>query len=209
MSCRPGGARQVAAVCERGRFDFAILPAGDRRQERDFVAVAALSPTSASSRRSPPPTSSARSRAAPASRRPARSTPLRRWPGLARPGPARRSRPGRAAGEQPDRSRACDAVRRLACRLVIGVGGGAFQPDVATLEVLVLPDRHDLLDALDRVAARRKRVGTVRRGGHDDDARLRRARAARSDGARRRAWIGQALPASSTMRFRARTASGS
>ena len=62
------------------------------------------------------------------------------------------------------------AIRRASSS--VGIGGRAFDPDVAALEVFVLPDRRDLLDALDRIAARGERFGTVRRRGGDDDARL-------------------------------------
>ena len=50
------------------------------------------------------------------------------------------------------------ARERLPSRvLVVGIRRRALDPDVAALEVLVLPDRRDLLDALDRVAAGGKR----------------------------------------------------
>src|SRR5690242_14962942 len=65
---------------------------------------------------------------------------------------------------------------------VVGVGRGPFDPDLAALEQLALPDRRDLLDALDRVAARGKRIGAMRRGGGDHHARL--ADAERSDAMR-------------------------
>src|SRR5688572_1769332 len=39
-----------------------------------------------------------------------------------------------------------------------------------SVEMLVLPDRHNLLHALDGITARRERVGPVRRRGDDDDA---------------------------------------
>ena len=56
-------------------------------------------------------------------------------------------------------------MRRFASGSVLRVGGGALQPDVTAFEMLVLPDRHDLLHPLDGVAARCERVDAVRRGG--------------------------------------------
>ena len=54
--------------------------------------------------------------------------------------------------------------------VVFGIGRRAFDPRVAVFEELVFPDRRDLLDALDRVAARLKSLRAVRRGGDDRDA---------------------------------------
>src|SRR5947207_2545173 len=48
----------------------------------------------------------------------------------------------------------------------------SFVPPPDAGEVLVLPDRRDLLDPFDRVAARGERLGPVRRRGRDRDARL-------------------------------------
>src|SRR5688572_10853537 len=70
----------------------------------------------------------------------------------------------------PLRSRARDPVRRQLCLLVVRVGDGAFQPDFAALEMLVLPDRHNLLHPLDRVPAGGEGVCPVRRCRDDDDA---------------------------------------
>ena len=50
------------------------------------------------------------------------------------------------------------AQQRLLRRLIIGIGRRPFDPDIAPYEMLVLPDRRDLLDPLDRVPAGRKRV---------------------------------------------------
>ena len=47
---------------------------------------------------------------------------------------------------------------------------GSFDPDVAPVEVFVLPDRHDLLDPFNRVAARRERRGAMRRRGRNGHA---------------------------------------
>ncbi len=52
------------------------------------------------------------------------------------------------------------------------MGGGAFYPDVAALEVLVLPDRNDLFDAFDGIAARCKRVSSMRRRCRDGNTRF-------------------------------------
>ena len=68
------------------------------------------------------------------------------------------------------RSRACPPYRFDARRLVVRVGGRTFYPHLATFEELVLPDRHNLLHALDHVAARREGVGPVRACRGDDDA---------------------------------------
>jgi len=57
--------------------------------------------------------------------------------------------------------RACDPARLVARRLVVRIGGGAFEPHVAAFEVFVLPDRNNLLDALDRVTARGEGVGAM------------------------------------------------
>ena len=48
--------------------------------------------------------------------------------------------------------------------VIVRVRGGAFNPDVASLEELALPDRSDLLDAFDRVSAGREGVPPMRRG---------------------------------------------
>ena len=56
--------------------------------------------------------------------------------------------------------------------LIVGIGGRALDPDVAAVEEFVLPDRRDLLDALDRVAARGERVAAMRRRGGDRHARF-------------------------------------
>src|SRR5260370_17062171 len=56
--------------------------------------------------------------------------------------------------------------------LVGRIGRGPFNPDVPALEVLVFPDRRDLLDPLDRIAARREGVGAVRRRGGNPAARF-------------------------------------
>jgi len=52
------------------------------------------------------------------------------------------------------------------------VGRRSLNPHVAALEELALPDRRDLLDPLDRVAARRVGVAAVRGARGDCDARL-------------------------------------
>src|SRR5258705_3537129 len=78
----------------------------------------------------------------------------------------------RAAGRTAARSRACDTLRLRPRALVVGVGGRAFNPDVAAVEKLALPDPRDLLDALDRVAARRLGVAAVLRTHHNRDARV-------------------------------------
>src|SRR5437762_12242946 len=78
----------------------------------------------------------------------------------------------RAAGQTTARSRACDPLRLRPRPLVVRVGGRAFNPDVAAVEKLALPDRRDLLDALDRVAARRVGVAAVRRPYDNRDARV-------------------------------------
>ena len=59
----------------------------------------------------------------------------------------------------------CYALRdRKRPRLFVsGIRGRPLDPHVTAFEVLVLPDRRDLLHALDRVPARSERVGTVRR----------------------------------------------
>src|SRR6266536_1908033 len=45
-------------------------------------------------------------------------------------------------------------------------------PDLAVLEVLLLPDRDGALERIDRVAARLERVAAVRGGDGDEHARL-------------------------------------
>src|SRR5262245_20579009 len=45
-------------------------------------------------------------------------------------------------------------------------------PDLAVLEVFLLPDRYDALERVDCVAARLERVAAVRGGDGDEDARL-------------------------------------
>ena len=69
------------------------------------------------------------------------------------------ARPARAAARTAALSRACPFQRGLPRRVVGRIGRRAFDPGVAVLEELVLPDRRDLLDALDRVAAQLKRLG--------------------------------------------------
>src|SRR5204863_5178836 len=64
------------------------------------------------------------------------------------------------------------AIRLLARRGILRIRRRAFQPDVAAVEMLALPDRHDLLHALDRVAARGERIAAMRRRRRDDDARF-------------------------------------
>ena len=90
------------------------------------------------------------------------------------PGRTSRDEFGRAGDvpqprERAARSRACHPLRFSPRALVVRIGRGALDPDVAALEELALPDRRDLLHALDRVAARRERVGL-------DAASLRRSR---------------------------------
>ena len=61
-------------------------------------------------------------------------------------------------GKQPDGYAHAIRTRVLARRLVVRIRRRALEPDIAAFEVLVFPDRHDLFDALDRVAARRERI---------------------------------------------------
>src|SRR5689334_20432682 len=52
--------------------------------------------------------------------------------------------------------------KRHPTRIVVHrIRRGSFDPNLATLEVLVLPDRRDLFDALDRVSARSERFRAV------------------------------------------------
>ena len=53
---------------------------------------------------------------------------------------------------------------------IVGICSGAFNPDVATVEELALPDRRDLFHALDGIAAGRERVSTVGRCCRNRDA---------------------------------------
>src|SRR5262249_37350847 len=93
---------------------------------------------------------------------------------------ARRNRSGRAAAQTAARSRACAStllgagypVGLLACRLVVRIRRCALEPDVAAVEILPLPDRPDLFDALDRIPGCSERIRPVRRSGGDDDAGL-------------------------------------
>src|SRR4030095_5708861 len=103
--------------------------------------------------RLPPPTSSSRTHAARATRERGRPIPAARWREAALRESARRCPQDRRVPQTGERSRASRAVRLLPPRLVVGIRRCAFQPDVATVEMLALPDRHDLLDALDRVSA--------------------------------------------------------
>ena len=80
---------------------------------------------------------------------------------------------------------------------------------LAALEVLVLPDRRDLLDALDRVAACGERLGPVRRRRGDRDAGLADVQPCRRGGGAPSIASGQRSPISSAMRSKARSASGS
>ena len=45
------------------------------------------------------------------------------------------------------------------CGLIVRIGDSAFDPGFAVFEELVFPDRRDLFDAFDRVAADLKRLG--------------------------------------------------
>ena len=99
-------------------------------------------------------------------------------------------------------------MRGLLRRLVVGIGRRTFDPDVAALEVLVLPDRRDLLDALDRVAARGKRVRAMRRRRRDHDAGLADLEAAGAMVDGQRASTATALRLPSAIRSNAFTASG-
>src|SRR5262245_35366435 len=113
--------------------------------------------------RLPPPTSFSRIRAARATRARGRPIPAGRWREAVLRESARRCPPDRAVAQTAAPSRACCAVRLLTCRLVVRVRRCAFQPDVAAVEMFALPDRHDLLDALDRVSAGGERICPVGR----------------------------------------------
>src|SRR5438046_5911206 len=65
---------------------------------------------------------------------------------------------------------ACDALRLGSRARVVRIGGGSLDPDVSPLEELAFPDRRDLLHPLDGVAAGRKGIRAMRRGGCDCDA---------------------------------------
>ncbi len=77
--------------------------------------------------------------------------------------PTRRRLRDLAAARTIGRSRARNPQCRLSGCGVVRVRGRAFNPDVAALEILVFPDRDDLLHAFNRIAAGRKRVGSMRR----------------------------------------------
>ena len=88
-------------------------------------------------------------------------------------GPNRRARVATSRGSSAtpvmSRSRAnsrplhaCHALRLSPRPLIVGIRRGALDPDVAAFEELALPDRRDLLDALDGVPACGKGVRTVR-----------------------------------------------
>src|SRR5258708_12379622 len=76
----------------------------------------------------------------------------------------------RAAAQTAAPSRACHPLRLPPSPRIVGVGGRPFNPDVAPVEEFTLPDRRDLLHALDRVAARRVGVAAVRRSYDNRDA---------------------------------------
>ena len=150
-----------------------MLAAGHRRQKRDLVAIGhggvharvlcVARARHGCARTAPSPETRAASCCPHAGqRRAARHVALQFA--------ARRRSP--AAAQTGARSRACAPPRFRRARLVVRVGRGAFDPHVAALEVLVLPDRRDLLHPLDRVAARRECVGAVRRRRDDGDAGL-------------------------------------
>ena len=93
-----------------------------------------------------------------------RARATRRRPTL-RPGrrsPFAAGRPARATARTAALSRACPFQRQPPRRLVFGIGRRAFDPRVAVLEELVLPDRRDLFHPLDRVPAGLKGLGAVR-----------------------------------------------
>ena len=64
--------------------------------------------------------------------------------------------------EQPDGHEHARANASCARRVVVRISRGPLDPHFAALEVLVLPDRRDLLDPFDRVARRGKGVGAMR-----------------------------------------------
>src|SRR5690606_39556626 len=92
-------------------------------------------------------------------------------PGARRvPAPPPRRSPG--AARTIGSSRACPSPCLGARFLVVRPRRRALDPDFAAVEVLVLPDRRDLLHALDGVARGGVRLGAMRRRGDDCDARL-------------------------------------
>ena len=75
----------------------------------------------------------------------------------------------RANSRTVTRMRSARLRRRAA---IVGIRRRAFDPHVAAVEVLALPDGRNLLHALDHVAARRVRVAAMRRRRGDRHARL-------------------------------------
>ena len=136
-------------------------------------AISSPSDTSALGRTSPdcaPPRRCGHTAAAPRACGRARSRPLP--PSRA----ARRRAPFRSPRRSPAAART--AAPSPACAFRLGVrprprdSPSHLDPRLAAVEVLVLPDGHDLLHPLDGVAARRERRSAMGRGRDDRDARL-------------------------------------